>query len=78
MTERGGPVTELEWHSWPWQRRCQRTGGDGIDWGRCELRREHAGDHALERGMYVLRFGPLRIWCDSPAGPSTVIPNTAR
>lgn len=58
----------LPWRDRPWQRRCRRVGGDGVDWGRCELRRAHAGDCALERGMHVLRFGPLRVWVDSPAG----------
>lgn len=57
----------------PWarpfrDRRCRKRGGDGQDWGRCELRRGHDGDCALERGMYVLRFGPLRVWLDSPVG----------
>jgi hypothetical protein len=58
----------LPWHDWPWQRRCRAAGGDGIDWGRCELLRGHDGDHALERGMYVIRFGPLRVWIDKAVG----------
>jgi hypothetical protein len=58
----------------PWarlfrDRRCRKVGGDGVDWGRCELRRGHDGDCALERGIGgVLRFGPLHVWLDSPVG----------
>jgi hypothetical protein len=43
----------------PWQRRCaavreQRPGS--LYWGQCELRRGHAGDHALDRGYDVPRW----------------------
>lgn len=67
-------VDGLPWHDWPWHRRCRARGGDGQDWGRCELLRGHDGLHALERGMYVLRFGISRIRYDSPVG----IPPTPR
>lgn len=49
-------------------RRCRARGGDGVDWGRCELVRHHVGDHGLERGMHVLRFGPGRIYVSPPVG----------
>jgi hypothetical protein len=49
---------ELPWQEYPWQRRCKavKEPGEFFYWGRCELRRGHLGDHALERGMEVLRW----------------------
>ncbi len=42
-----------------WQRRCrafrERRPGEPY-WGRCELRRRHEGDHALERGFDTPRW----------------------
>lgn len=43
----------------PWQRRCaavreQRAGS--MFWGRCELVRDHDGDHALDRGYDIPRW----------------------
>jgi hypothetical protein len=47
----------LPWYEYPWQRRCKavKEPGEGY-WGRCELRRGHLGDHALERGMETCRW----------------------
>lgn len=51
----GGPG--LLWHNWPWERRCKAVKEPGCwYWGRCELRCNHVGDHALERGMEVPRW----------------------
>ena len=53
-----GRIHPREWAMWPWQQcRARREPGhpDGR-WGRCELRRGHAGDHALEFGMSDLRW----------------------
>lgn len=67
-------TADLPWARPLRDRRCRKRGGDGTDWGRCELRRghdtgEHPEDCALERGIGgVIRFGPLRIWLDSPVG----------
>jgi hypothetical protein len=49
---------ELPWQEYPWQRRCKAVKEPNWSsyWGRCELRRGHWGDHALERGMEVLRW----------------------
>lgn len=49
----------LPWHRTLRGRRCRAYGGDGVDWGRCELIEDHWGHlHALHRGLIVLRFGP--------------------
>jgi hypothetical protein len=47
----------LPWQKYPWQRRCKavKEPGEG-HWGRCELVRNHWGDHALERGMDTPRW----------------------
>jgi hypothetical protein len=48
----------LPWAKWPWQR-CfaYREPRDGSHYhGRCELRRGHPGDHALERGFDTPRW----------------------
>jgi len=54
----GGLMESLPWARWPWQaciaRREQR--GTSSLFGRCELRRNHEGDHALERGMDIPRW----------------------
>lgn len=52
----------------PWQRTCtavreQRDGA--IYWGRCELVRNHRGDHALDRGVDVVRWST--DWTTHPA-----------
>jgi len=40
-----------------WHRRCKAVKElGGTYWGRCELRRHHAGLHALERGMDIPRW----------------------
>lgn len=50
--------------SWPWNHcRCRLTrraitGELRPHWGRCDLRRNHPGDHALERGFDVVWFTP--------------------
>lgn len=62
-------ATALPWHRPFRTRRCRARGGDGVDWGRCELARDHLGElHALERGMWVVRFGPGHIRIDPPVG----------
>jgi hypothetical protein len=49
----------LEWASWPTPR-CkavrERRGGRPDYFGRCNLTRYHTGDHALERGMEIVRW----------------------
>lgn len=50
-------AADLPWQRWPWERRCKAVKEPGCwYWGRCELRRNHEGDHALERGMEVARW----------------------
>jgi hypothetical protein len=49
---------------WPWNRcryRLTRLGATGElrpYWGRCDLKRDHPGDHALERGFDIVWFSP--------------------
>lgn len=52
---RAGP---LEWAKWPWQRRCtaRKEPNSSGYWGRCELKKNHKCDHALERGMDTPRW----------------------
>lgn len=50
------PAADRGWARWPWQqcraRREPRGGSDKTQYfGRCELRRGHKSDHALERGF---------------------------
>jgi hypothetical protein len=65
MTE--GLMESLPWARWSWQactaRRERRP--DVPYFGRCELRRNHDGDHALERGMDIPRWST--DWSDVPA-----------
>jgi hypothetical protein len=64
-------TASLPWRDWPWQRRCPARWRDPTrqQGGRCELRREHPGElHALERGMYVLRFTDPIVTVDPPVG----------
>lgn len=49
----------LQWRR-AWEKRCPWYGGDRHDWGRCELRRGHEGDCALQRGTHVFRFARPR------------------
>lgn len=62
----------VEEHDLPWvglwQRRCaavreQRPGA--LYWGQCEFRRNHGGDHALDRGVDVVRWSS--DWTQHPA-----------
>jgi len=49
---------DLPWAGW-WQRRCRAVREPKPDapyYGRCELRRGHDGDHALERGFDTPRW----------------------
>lgn len=41
-----------EWATWPWNRCPART----ERWERCDLRKGHDGDHALERGLDIPRW----------------------
>jgi hypothetical protein len=47
----------LPWAHWPWQSCPARVepNPSGL-YGRCELRRGHEGDHALERGFDIPRW----------------------
>ena len=58
-------------HDLPWARLWERTctavreqRPDAAFWGLCELRRFHAGDHALDRGFDVPRWST--DWTDHP------------
>lgn len=47
----------LDWYRWPWQRcRAVAEPNDSGYFGRCELKKRHVGDHALERGMDLPRW----------------------
>lgn len=63
------PTTELPWAR-AFGRRCKHRlhrktalAWGEARWGRCDLRRGHDGDCALEYGMWVLMFGgdPFRL-----------------
>lgn len=46
------------WAFWPWERckaRKRRVRGQ-VYFGRCELRKNHEGAHALERGFDIVWF----------------------
>jgi hypothetical protein len=49
---------EREWARWPWQscRAYRERHQDDPYFGRCELIRNHRGDHALERGFDIPRW----------------------
>lgn len=52
-----GPL-DLPWRVWPWGA-CDSVLSKGANlgyWGRCELKRGHGCDHALERGMVTPRW----------------------
>lgn len=65
------PVVEdtrlLPWASW-WERRCRAYRPVFGQWdigGRCELRRRHDGDHAIDRGLdNVVRWSTREPWHD--------------
>lgn len=46
----------LVWAKWPWQRCKAVKEPSDSHYGRCELKKKHAGDHALERGMDIPRW----------------------
>lgn len=50
-------INELPWAFWWWQtcRAVKEPNKSGY-WGRCELKKGHEGDHALERGADVPRW----------------------
>jgi hypothetical protein len=49
---------------WPWKRcRAYKEPNKTGYWGRCDLEREHEGDHLLERGMDMLTWSTK--WTDS-------------
>ena len=52
MSEWNAEIATDQWATWPWQQcRARREPRSGEFFGRCELRKGHAGDHALERGF---------------------------
>jgi hypothetical protein len=57
----------LPYVTWPWQQRCSArlTRTDGEYWGRCDLRTHPQYDHALERGMVIVRWSTEIRW-ESP------------
>ena len=55
-TDPTDPGLDLPWWAGWWQRRCLARTVEGPYRGRCELRRGHDGDHALERGFDIPRW----------------------
>lgn len=50
-------VENLPWAAWVFtQCRARKERNPSGFWGRCELKYKHKGDHALERGNYILRW----------------------
>lgn len=51
-------IDEYAWAGvWNWRKcRARKEPNSSGYWGRCELKKNHDGDHALERGMIVLRW----------------------
>lgn len=50
-------MSEPERARTPWTRcKAVKEPNKSGYWGRCDLRRNHAGDHALERGMEIHRW----------------------
>jgi hypothetical protein len=46
-----------DWARWPWQAcKAIKEQRSGQSYGRCELKKNHKGDHALERGMDIPRW----------------------
>ncbi len=45
---------DIKWAKWSWNR-CSARKEPNVSghWGRCERKRLHKGDHALERGMII-------------------------
>lgn len=50
-------MEDIPWAQWFWQKcRAVKEPNPSGYWGRCELVKDHVGDHALERGMEILRW----------------------
>lgn len=51
-------MDDYEWATGLFQRRCRARLNERflIYRGRCELKHEHSGPHALERGMEIVEF----------------------
>ena len=51
------PIDLNAWAKWPWQAcKARKEPNSSGYWGRCELRKGHDGDHALERGFDIPRW----------------------
>jgi hypothetical protein len=47
----------LPWSVWIWDRcRAVKEPNEEGYWGRCELKKRHQDDHALERGFNIIRW----------------------
>lgn len=50
-------MSKLTWSKWWWQQcKAVKEPNPSGHWGRCELKKNHKGDHALERGMDIPRW----------------------